>query len=246
MKTNIESVFPLFKAKELKLVFRILSFQVFLQFNVLIGQYIVYPIPSDSGTVCLKVNTGKYGFGINITNYRSDLKGSNLIIKNVKGSCKGAIRIHSDEEFISMNGMYSQRDTFIIYLISHTNDLIYPAEVFKGKGRAQKVTLGKTSCRLKCVPENNPWMPVSDYEPFLFDKKGYYVNPSTGKINKGRYLLNGLQVSACSLEYWGYIHAFSTYTNREGKRVSGKYLIKQRKIDLSQWNFSEFNLDWCL
>ncbi len=246
MKTNIESVFPLFKAKELKLVFRIFSFQVFLQFNVLIGQQIVYPIPSDSGTVTLKVNTGKYGFGINITNYRSDLMGSNLIIKNVKGSCKGAVRIHSDEEFISMNGMYSQRDTFIIYLISQTNDLIYPAEVFKGKDRAQKVTLGKTSYRLKCIPENNPWMPVSDYEPFLFDKKGHYVNPKTGKINKGRYLLNGLQLSACSLEYWGYVHEFGTYTNREGITVSGKYLIKQRKIDLSQWNFTAFNLDWCL
>lgn len=205
-------------------------------------EFIMFP---DSEIVEMRMDFSANGFAIIISNFPDEIRGYGLAISNLKGTCSGGCIIDQAQFFLETRGKRSSADTFVVYLFSYSRDLKYPAEIFTISSLKNSLKLGANCYNLNCVPKNDPWMPTS-YDPFLFPKNGFYINPKNGKIKKGSRLINSGNYNICDLKNWRYISPYGLYIDLNGNKFKGVDLIKRGKIELTEWNIKVFDLYWFL
>lgn len=205
------------------------------------GQDEEFIMLADSEMVHLHYEFGGGGAGIKILKYPDEIMGMRPVIQNLSKGCSGGIMIEGNQFWAELDGCYSGADTFVVYLISQQTELPYPAEVITPGSSSGIIILGANSNRLNCVPKNNPWMPTA-YDPFLFPKNGYYINPDNGKIQKGSRQINSGIYNSCDLKYWKYISPYGLYADKKGNRYRGSDLIAKGRINLKDWNLDVFGL----
>jgi hypothetical protein len=225
-----------------KFALSILIFLFILCLNKAYGQDEEFKMFPDSEIMNLVLDFSGHGFAIRILNLPKEVMGCALRVQNLNDTFSGNIKIEGRQLFLEMKGNYSRADTFVVYLTSDAWRLQYPAEVFTLHGSNQ-VKLGANCYNLNCVPENDPWMPTG-YNPFLFPKNGFYINPKNGKIKKGLRLINSGNYSICELENWKYISPYGIYFDKNENKFRGSDLIKRGKIVLANWNLEVFHLHW--
>lgn len=224
----------------------LLVFQLMLFTYQAFGQDEEFEMIADSQIVHLSFDFGGDNLGVRISKLPEELIGSLLFVQNISRSCFGAAEIIGQQFPLELSGNYRRTDTLIIYITSREDrKLKYPAEVYIRNTMNGQIIIGANCYKLNCVPRNDPWMPTA-YDPFLFPKYGYYINPKNGKIKKGRRLINSGYYGACELKHWNYISPFGLYYDKKGIKHRGSDLITKGKIKLSDWDLYIFDLKFFL
>lgn len=228
----------------LRFALSVMSILFTLCVNKVYGQDEEFKLVPDSEIMEIHLESSGSGFGIKIMKLPNEILGCGLVIENLKGTFHAGEKIESRQFFLESTGRYSRSDTFVVYLISQLGELLYPAEVFNlSYIISNPIRLGADLCILNCVPNHDPWMPTAD-DPFLFPKNGYYINPKNGKIKKGSRLINSGNYSICDLKNWKYISPYGIYLDNNRNQFRGSDLIAKGKIELANWNFDTFDLEW--
>jgi hypothetical protein len=223
-------------------VLSILIFQLTLFTNQVFCQDEAFEMIADSQIVHLHLDFGADHLGVRISKLPKELIGSFLFVQNISESCSGRAEITGRQFPLELRGDNRRTDTLIISIVSREyRKLQYPPEVYIRNSMNGKIIIGANCYKLNCVPRNDPWMPTT-YDPFLFPKYGYYINPKNGKIKKGRTLINSGYYNACDLKHWKYISPFGLYYDKNGIKHKGSDLITKGKIKLSDWDLDNFQL----
>lgn len=136
----------------------------------------------------------------------------------------------------TMGNSYLNLDTFLISIDNRfDNFLTYvPVKIIVHDG-SNTVRLGENCYLLECIPNNDPWMPHVP-KPYLFSINDYYLNPKTGRIQRGKKIVNSLLYDACELENFIWINPNRIYTNIKNERYSGNQMIHLKRINIKDWN----------
>ena len=222
----------------------ILVIQLIFYANKTYGQDEAFEMIPDSQIVhlYLDINFGSDHMGVRISKLPKQVIGSIFSVSNISNTCSGGAEIVGRQFSIELRGDYRKTDTLIISIINQENRrLQYPPEVYIRNSMNSQIIMGADCYKLNCVPRNDPWMPT-DYDPFLFPKNGYYINPKNGKIKKGKRLINSGYYNACDLKYWKYISPYGLYYDKNGIKYLGSDLIRKGKIKLSDWDLGTYRL----
>lgn len=208
------------------------------------AQFEDFPILPDSEIIHLE-----YFFDAVYANFRvlsmpDDVRFSRMIVESNSGKCYGGsslVDLNADNSNlirIPLNDdcKYYYNDTFRVSIIPmYSNQLYYPSVTIIFGEDNRELRLGADCYKLICYPKNDPWMPV-DEDPFLFLKNGYYLEPATGRIRKGKHVANSGLFSACEVKDWYLIYAGAVYTDRHQVSHTGKELIRRRWIRMKNWD----------
>lgn len=222
----------------------LLIFHLMLFTNQAFGQDEAYEMIADSQIVHLSLDFAGDHMGVRISKLPEEIVGSLLFVQNISKSCSGGAKIVGQQFGLELSGDYRRTDTLIISIVSREDrKLQYPAVVYIRNKMNGHIIIGADCYKLNCVPRNDPWMPTA-YDPFLFPKYGYYINPKNGKIRKGKRLINAGYYDMCDLKHWKYISPFGLYYDKNGIKYRGSDLITKGKIELANWNLEAFDLEW--
>lgn len=164
-----------------------------------------------------------------------------MVVTNLRTSCSSTLEIN---ESLMLNRQATLdlcqdsriSDTFTISVLEDYMGICYvPQKIISGV-TPNEIKLGENCYRVICEPENDPWMPSAE-RPFLFSKNDYYLNPTNGRILKGKRAVESGLYSGCDLEYWILIDPDATYTNKSNVKFKGADLIKRKRIKVKEWQF---------
>lgn len=162
-----------------------------------------------------------------------DLEYRRILIGNKRNSCFVGHQINSQtftnrQILIELCSDWMRSDTIFIFIEDDYTGINYvPKKIIPGV-TSTEVKMGADCYKLRCEPENDPWMPNGNI-PFLFSRYDYYVNPKNGKAKKGETILNSGIYSACELENWALVYSDDIDSYKENWKLKKKEARQNRK-----------------